>query len=135
MFEMDFNVIYTPPPEGESPYEGLLEADASDWATPICEPNDCKPIVGNPCLRESSDHYSRIVAQIHERWRVIEGACGIQWILQYRQGGQGDNRWQGKSFWQTKGGLELGLKMKKRLDGRARSMLDKLPDRFPRRVP
>jgi hypothetical protein len=29
---------------------------------------------------------------------VIEGACGLQWVLQYRRSGKGDNRWQGKSF-------------------------------------
>ncbi len=41
---------------------------------------------------ESSDTYARIVCVITPGWRVIEGACSMQWILQTKAVGYTQDR-------------------------------------------
>ena len=133
MLRLDYNVIDTPPPSppaGERPPCALLQADELSQTASAAKADTAESLTPNALShRESGDDYALIVAQLDERWRVIECACGIQWILQYRRGSKA-NRWQGKSFCQTKSGLELGLKMKNCLNATAKRMLDKLPTGF-----
>lgn len=53
--------------------------------------------------RESADGYSANVAQ-SGRWRIIEGNCGIQWVLQYqaRVGAADKARWEGRHYFRTR---------------------------------
>lgn len=56
---------------------------------------------------EASDNYSRTVAVLTDRWRVIECTAGIQWIVQYRAGSgrYATARWVGRSFCRTREAL------------------------------
>jgi hypothetical protein len=133
VFKLNYNVINTPFPGGKCPEGALLEVDGlyefdlrASYSQP--ESNSLAALT----LRESSDHYALLVVQISPRWRVIESACGLQWILQYRRGGKGDNRWEGKSFCTTKSGLLSALKIKNvgEIGRSAMTKLNQLPDRF-----
>jgi hypothetical protein len=50
--------------------------------------------------RESADDYHKVIAQLSDRWRVIECADGIQWILQHRGSPEKPRRddWRGRSY-------------------------------------
>lgn len=49
---------------------------------------------------------NKIVAHLNERWRVIECAAGIQWILQHRAGERhGTARWDDRSYCRTREAL------------------------------
>jgi hypothetical protein len=49
---------------------------------------------------ESAGNYDRVVARLNFRWRVIECAHGIQWILQRRASAEtyATSRWVGRSY-------------------------------------
>jgi hypothetical protein len=137
MLKLNYNVINTPPPEGNAP-SGLQPARqrkhrSASHARRQLPP---KPLPQVGTHRESSDHYAAVVAQLHPRWRVIEGACGLQWVLQYRRSGQCDNRWEGVSFCTTRDGLllmiqhKLAAGQKITLDQRAMEKIRLLPARF-----
>lgn len=78
------------------------------------EPPSCKEAVtleAKPSLtlqpqsgsssREESPDYAGVIAVLSDRWRVIAGACGLQWVLQCRKG----KRWEGRSFHQCRDSL------------------------------
>jgi len=49
--------------------------------------------------RERDDDYTRVIAQLNSRWRVIVCKDGIQWIVQKRDGTRdGRPRWTGVSY-------------------------------------
>ncbi len=49
---------------------------------------------------------NNVVAHLNERWRVIECAAGIQWILQHRAGERhGTARWDDRSYCRTREAL------------------------------
>lgn len=54
-------------------------------------------------MLESADDYPRIVVVLNDRWRVIECASGIQWILQRRKSAEtgAGARWEGNSYCRT----------------------------------
>ena len=90
-----------------------------------------------PCLsarrpREESDDYPRVVARLNDRWRVIECAGGIQWVLQRTAGRRhGRPRWDGRSFCCTREAL-IGCVREHagEIDGLALAVLLRLPERI-----
>jgi hypothetical protein len=56
---------------------------------------------------ESAGGYGRVVTVLNDRWRVVECAHGIQWILQYRSSAKtyATSRWTGRSFCRTREAL------------------------------
>jgi hypothetical protein len=50
--------------------------------------------------RESADDYHKVVAQLNARWRVIECADGVQWILQHRTASESKptSHWKSRSY-------------------------------------
>ena len=56
---------------------------------------------------ESHEAYAGVVARLNDRLRVIDGQCGLQWIL---QGRKSPTRWESIAFCATKEGLLLRIK-------------------------
>ena len=56
---------------------------------------------------ESSEAYPRVVARLSERLRVVQGQCGLQWLLQVRKS---PTRWESIAFCATKAGLILRIR-------------------------
>ena len=55
---------------------------------------------------ESSDGYSRVVAILNGKWRVIECRDRVQWILQSRDSPKPEaGLWRGRSYCRTKEAL------------------------------
>jgi hypothetical protein len=79
----------------------------------------------SPLSHEFSDDYPAIVARPDDQTRVIEGACGVQWIVQNRV--KGHRPWRSKYFCRTKAGLLLYAKP-------LTPELLSLPDYFPERT-
>jgi len=78
---------------------------------------------------EESESYP-VIARLNDRWRVV--ACNIQWILQLRRG----NRWHGKYFFRTRGGLVLlAREYAGEIHGDALVTRLRLPERFPEGAP
>lgn len=67
---------------------------------------------GKHRLKEHSDDYPNVVMSLDERWRVIVCRNGIQWILQYRKSLTKPDLWEGRSYCQTREGLERAIKEK-----------------------
>ncbi|WP_263735898.1 hypothetical protein [Defluviimonas sp. WL0002] len=81
--------------------------------------------------RESSDTYCAEIIR-SGRWRIIEGNCGIQWVLQHqaRCGGPDTARWEGRHYCQTRDAL---VRLWCHLAGQDGALLEAmLPDRFPK---
>jgi hypothetical protein len=57
---------------------------------------------------ENDDDYGAIVAVLTGKLRVIQGRCGLQWILQSSYGSKG--KWKSLAYCGTKEGLILRLK-------------------------
>lgn len=53
---------------------------------------------------KSQDNYDAVVVVIDDRTRVIEGSCGVQWVLQKRNS---KTTWTGVMFFRSKAGLLL----------------------------
>ena len=86
-----------------------------------------------PDHRESSDHYHREVIR-SGRWRIIEGACGLQWALQRqaRGGGPDTARWEGKHYCRTRDAL---VRLWRQFTGEDGALLETLlPERFAGRT-
>ncbi len=82
--------------------------------------------------RESADNYCAEVIRSC-RWRIIEGNCGIQWVIQYqaRAGGPDTARWEGRHYFRTR---ETAIRLWRRFTGEDGAILAAiLPERFPRR--
>ncbi|MCT8330909.1 hypothetical protein [Albidovulum sediminis] len=79
--------------------------------------------------RESSDTYCAEIIR-SGRWRIIEGSCGIQWVLQYqaRCGGPDTARWEGKHFCRTRDAL---VRLWHQFTGQDGALVEALlPERF-----
>jgi hypothetical protein len=76
-----------------------------------------------PARNEGADDYRSVVAQIDARTRVIEGACGIQWVVQRSVSRARGREWRGVSFCRTKETLL-------RCAGHHPALVA-LPDRYP----
>jgi hypothetical protein len=81
-------------------------------------------------VREADDDYPYIVAMLNDENRVIEGTCGIQWIIQRRTAGK--KNWNSISYCGTKEGLLLYLP-KTGCDPQAMEIIHALPPYFPKR--
>lgn len=81
--------------------------------------------------RESADNYSANVVR-SGRWRIIEGRCGIQWVLQYqaRLGAPDTVRWEGRHYFSTR---PAAIRLWRQFTGEEGAALAAvLPERFPR---
>jgi hypothetical protein len=80
--------------------------------------------------KESADGYSRVVANLNRKWRVIECRDGIQWILQSRDSLKATvGVWRGRSYCRTKKALlPVCAGYAGKIDPTAASVLAALPD-------
>ena len=85
-----------------------------------------------PSHRERDDNYSRIVALLTPRWRIIVCKHGIQWILQKRSvEPPNKGTWAGKSYATTRGGLMAACSGRGLLfEPSEMTILSVLPDRI-----
>ena len=70
---------------------------------------------------------------VNDRWRVVECAHGIQWILQYRSSAEtyATSRWTGRSFCRTRDALICCCKeYVGAIDPAAAAVLAALPERI-----
>ena len=82
---------------------------------------------------ESADNYDRVVTRLNARWRVIECAHGIQWILQRRVSTEtyATSRWVGRSYCRTSEALRrCSMEHAGQIDPAAATILAALPERF-----
>ena len=54
------------------------------------------------CEQDENADDRLVIAALNDRWRVVECADGIQWILQYRGG---PNTWRDRYFCRSREGL------------------------------
>jgi hypothetical protein len=80
---------------------------------------------------ESAGGYGRVAFVVNDRWRVVECAHGIQWILQYRSSAEtyATSRWTGRSFCRTREAL-LRCCREHAIDQTAGAFLTALPERI-----
>ena len=85
--------------------------------------------------RESADDYCRVIAVFDHRYRLIDGACGLQWVLQKRDGKtrSGTARWTGVRYLRTRNAV-FGLyrSLCAPCDGETWQLLEQLPERHPK---
>jgi len=85
--------------------------------------------------RESDDNYDRVIAVLDRQYRLIDGACGLQWVLQRRDGSLrcGAARWTGVRYLRTRNAV---IALYRRLcapeDDATWQLLEQLPDRHSR---
>lgn len=58
---------------------------------------------------ETMDAYPHVVAMLDAKTRVVEGSCGLQWIIQQRCN-NGRWPWKGVGFYRSKAGLLTSIK-------------------------
>jgi hypothetical protein len=91
-------------------------------------------MTGNPSNRESDDNYCRVIVAF-ANYRLIDGSCGIQWVIQKRDGNRKDGalRWTGHSYTRRR---ETVLRLYRELcavaDPNVLGILESLPDWHPR---
>lgn len=53
----------------------------------------------NASTRESDDNYKRVIVTFG-KYRLIDGSCGIEWVIKVRDGSRRDGtpRWTGRSY-------------------------------------
>lgn len=82
--------------------------------------------------REASGNYLAVVVR-SGRWRIIEGRCGIQWVLQYqaRLGAPDTARWEGRHYVRTR---RTAIRLWRQFSGQdGTALATMLPERFRRR--
>ena len=82
---------------------------------------------------ESAEDYSRVVAVLNSKWRVIECRDGAQWILQSRDTRPAleNSVWRGRSYCRTKQALLRVCTMHAaKINATASAVLAALPDWF-----
>lgn len=82
--------------------------------------------------REGSPDYAWTVAQLSDRWRVIECRDGIQWVIQKSRRNGGETRWYGELHCRSLVGLLLHVAELARREGivitpAMRQLLNALP--------
>ncbi|HUF44489.1 MAG TPA: hypothetical protein VMN43_04030 [Aestuariivirgaceae bacterium] len=60
-------------------------------------------------LNETDDDYPLVVARLNARWRVIDGKCGLQWIVQHRSAGISAH-WRSSAYCRTLDGLMSNIR-------------------------
>jgi hypothetical protein len=96
------------------------------------------PLVSVASHRESDDDYRSVVAQLNDRWRVIDSRERHpyrQWILQYRKSMKRPNRWSAEppfgSFCQTRAVLLRCIREKAgTVDPAALGIIEALPEKI-----
>jgi hypothetical protein len=92
-------------------------------------------MTGGKSHRESADDYCRVIAVFDHQYRLIDGACGLQWVLQKHDGRarSGAARWTGVRYLRTRTAV---IALYRRLcapgDDAIRQLLERLPDRHSR---
>lgn len=83
-------------------------------------------------LNESHDDYPRVVANLNERWRVVECRDRGQWVLQWRSGGPETCRsdtWRGRGYFRTSEALKRAVREQRlSVDHDAERVISALPD-------
>jgi hypothetical protein len=85
--------------------------------------------------REIEDSYGSVIAVFNQQYRLIDGACGLQWVLQKHDGKarSGAARWTGVRYLRTRTAV---IALYRRLcapgDDAIRQLLERLPDRHSR---
>lgn len=85
--------------------------------------------------RESDDNYARVIVRFEPRHRIIDGSCGIQWVIQRRDGFKksGEPRWTGYRYCRTREALiRLYRSFCEAEDPEVLARLQELPERHPR---
>jgi hypothetical protein len=79
---------------------------------------------------------TKLIAHLNDRWRVVECAGGIQWILQRRAGERhGTARWDDRSYCRTKEALIRCCRASVgEIEPGAATALATLPERFTSRA-
>lgn len=85
--------------------------------------------------REGADDYCRVIAVFNCQYRLIDGACGLQWVLQKHDGKtrSGATRWTGVRYLRTRNAV-FGLyrSLCALCDGETWQLLEQLPERHPK---
>lgn len=85
--------------------------------------------------RESDDDYKREIVRFEPGFRIIDGSCGIQWVIQKRDGVRksGAPRWTGVRYCRTRATLLwLYRSFCEAEDPTIIAILEQLPERHPR---
>jgi len=89
-------------------------------------------MASSTALNESHDDYPRVVANLNERWRVVECRDRVQWVLQWRSGGPETCRsdtWKGRGYFRTSEVLKRSIREERlSVDPAAEIVLAALPD-------
>lgn len=91
-------------------------------------------MTGDKSHREIDDDYCREIVRFGE-YRLIDGACGIQWVVQKRDGKTkaGGPRWTGRSYARRRETIiRLCREFGGLLNAEVLAILEELPDRHPR---
>jgi hypothetical protein len=91
-------------------------------------------MTGDKSHREIDDDYCREIARFGE-YRLIDGACGIQWVIQKQDGKtkSGGQRWTGRSYARRRETIiRLCREFGGLLNPEVQAILEELPDRHPR---
>ena len=114
----------------EAPTTPANQSEAPETGKTLCAAPRGLPVKTD---REENDDYPRVVVVLNHRWRVIEGSCGIQWVLQYRNGRRRDRPiWRSRRFCRTLSGLLASIReLCGVVDAAALKCLAALPARFP----
>jgi hypothetical protein len=92
-------------------------------------------MTGDKSHRENADDYRRVIAVFDHQYRLIDGACGLQWVLQKRDGKtrSGTARWTGVRYLRTRNAvLGLSRSLCAPLDSETWQLLEQLPERHPK---
>lgn len=84
--------------------------------------------------RESDVNYCRVIATFGN-YRLIDGSCGIQWVIQKRDGHRrsGAPRWTGRSYARRREAItRLYRSFCELEDTQVLAVLEQLPDWHPR---
>lgn len=90
-------------------------------------------MTGGTSNRECSYNYRRVIADFG-RYRLIDGSCGITWVIQRRDGHSKDGtpRWTGRSYPRSR---EKVIYLCRSFCGdiapEVMALLEQLPDRHP----
>jgi len=90
---------------------------------------------GGTSHRESDDDYKRVIARFEPGYRIIDGSCGIQWVIQRQDGRRKDGtpRWTGRSYCRTRVTLlRLYREFCDVVEPEVVAVLEQLPERHPR---
>lgn len=91
-------------------------------------------MTGGKSHRETDDDYCREIVRFAQ-YRLIDGRCGIQWVIQEPDGEtkSGAQRWIGRSYTRTRDTIiRLCWEFGGDLSPEVQAVLDQLPEQHPR---